>query len=239
MTPVSQPDKPDYLEVTYSLDRLPKTAYPARLAARLAQTAFAGKTGRLLDVGCGRGEYLQEFLRLGFTGAGVDGAASAAGFAPGCDIKTVNLDDEAFPFPDASFDFVFSKSVLEHLRRPEAVAAECLRVLKPGGTAVLMTPSWRHTQRIFFEDLGHIKPFGANALQDLMTLSGFKDVRVDYLRQLPSVWAAPALLPLSWLTSLLPLPYRPWDRAPWPDGLNTWIRFSKELMLLGIGRKAA
>ena len=228
--------KPDYLEVTYALDRLPKTNYPAKLAKRITDTVFK-KQGRLLDVGCGRGEYLQEFVRLGFTGAGVDSAASSAGFAADCEIKTVDLDSQAFPFPDASFDFVFSKSVVEHLHRPEAMIAECLRVLKPGGTAVLMTPSWRHTQKIFFEDFGHIKPFGANALSDAMTLAGFRGVTVDYFQQLPVLWAWPVLKPLAWLTALLPLPYRPWDRAPWPDGLNTWIRFSKEQMLLGTAQK--
>jgi SAM-dependent methyltransferase len=230
------PGKPDYLQVTYALDRLPKTAYPSRLARLLTRTVYL-KPGRILDVGCGRGEYLQEFLRLGFSGAGVDGAASSAGFAAGCEIKTVDLDSQAFPFPDAGFDFVFSKSVVEHLRRPEAMIAECLRVLKPGGTAVLMTPSWRHTQKIFFEDFGHIKPFGANALSDALTLAGFRDVKVGYFRQLPVLWDFPFLKPLSCLTALLPLPYRPWDRAPWPDSLNTWIRFSKEQMLLATAVK--
>ncbi len=230
------PGKPDYLQVTYALGRLPKTIYPARLTRRLAETVY-GRPGRLLDVGCGRGEYLQEFVRLGFSGVGVDSAASSAGFAADCEIKTLNLDWQAFPFPDASFDYVFSKSVVEHLHRPEAMIAECLRVLKPGGTVVLMTPSWRHTQKIFFEDLGHIKPFGANALSDAMTLAGFRDVSVDYLHQLPALWAWPILKPLAWLTALIPLPYRPWDRAPWPDSVNTWIRFSKEQMLLGTAKK--
>ncbi len=228
--------KPDYLQVTYALDRLPKTAYPAQLAALIAATVYR-RAGRLLDVGCGRGEYLQEFVKLGYAGAGVDSAASSAGFAADCVIKTVDLDAQAFPFPDASFDFVFSKSVVEHLHRPEAMIAECLRVLKPGGTAVIMTPSWRHTQKIFFEDFGHIKPFGANALSDAMTLAGFRNVSVDYFRQLPVLWAWPLFKPLAWLTALLPLPYRPWDRAPWPNALNTWIRFSKEQMLLGTAQK--
>ena len=228
--------KPDYLEVTYSEARLPKSDYPARLVRRLYETAYR-KPGRLLDVGCGRGEFLQRFADLGFNCIGVDSAESASSFAPGCDVRVLNLDRDPFPFPDESFDFVFSKSVVEHLRNPEAVLAECRRVLKPGGIAVVMTPSWRHQWRIFFEDLGHIRPFGAGALADGLTLAGFKDVRVEYFHQLPSLWAFPPLKVLAKATALLPLPYQPWDPACWPEALNKWIRFSKEIMLLGVATK--
>lgn len=228
--------RPDYVELTYSAERLPPSDYPGRLAARVASRAFP-RPGSLLDVGCGRGEYVKAFAALGFKASGVDSAASAAGFAPGLDIRRADLDSEPFPFPDASFDCVFSKSVVEHLARPERALAECVRVLKPGGVAVVMTPSWRHTQRIFFEDFGHIRPFGANALSDALTLAGLDGVKVEYLRQLPALWEYPALEAAAALTALFPLPYRPWDRAPWPEGLNKWIRFSKEVMLVGVGRK--
>ncbi|MCX5796519.1 MAG: class I SAM-dependent methyltransferase [Elusimicrobia bacterium] len=228
--------QPDYLELTYSEARLPRTDYPARLAGHLARR-FLPRPGRIIDLGCGRGEFLQQFLSLGFTGAGVDGAASASLLAAGCEVSTVDLEGGRLPFPDDSFDYAFSKSLIEHLSRPEHLLREARRVLRPGGRIVLMTPSWRHTQRIFFEDLGHIRPFGANALSDALTLAGFGQVRVDYFLQLPAVWAFPPLGLLARATALLPLPYRPWDRAPWPEWLNRWIRFSKEVMLLGTAVK--
>src|SRR5277367_5256090 len=103
---------PDYLELTYSQERAPKTDYPSRLAAHLLEREFK-RPGHILDVGCGRGEFLAGFLKLGFTGAGVDSAESAKGFAAGCEIKTLDLESGRFPYPDASFDFVFSKSVVE------------------------------------------------------------------------------------------------------------------------------
>jgi SAM-dependent methyltransferase len=54
-------------------------------------------------------------------------------------------DGHRLPFPDGSFDMVFSSNVLEHIAHVEAFQAEIRRVLKRGGRAVhvLPTASWR------------------------------------------------------------------------------------------------
>jgi SAM-dependent methyltransferase len=49
---------------------------------------------------------------------------------------------EALPFPDASFDLVYSSNVLEHVGNPEGVLDEALRVLRPGGTMVMVVPNY-------------------------------------------------------------------------------------------------
>src|ERR1051325_5797926 len=43
------------------------------------------------------------------------------------------MDATKMPFPDGSFDFIFSFNVFEHLPEPATVLAECKRVLRPGG----------------------------------------------------------------------------------------------------------
>jgi SAM-dependent methyltransferase len=45
------------------------------------------------------------------------------------------------PFADASFDVVVSLQTIEHLWNQQAFLAECLRVLRPGGTIVVSTPN--------------------------------------------------------------------------------------------------
>lgn len=49
---------------------------------------------------------------------------------------------EKIPFPEHSFDFIFSISVLEHVQNPEKVFEEGLRVLKPGGVMILSYPNF-------------------------------------------------------------------------------------------------
>ena len=51
---------------------------------------------------------------------------------------------EKIPYPDSSFDMVFSVNVLEHLENPEEVFAEVHRTLKPGGIFLVKTPNKWH-----------------------------------------------------------------------------------------------
>lgn len=228
---------PDYLELTYSETRLPPSAYPERLTDWLIAHVFV-RPGTLVDVGCGRGEYLKSFAKRGFNVIGIDSAQSARAMAAGLRVEVADIERECLPLADGSVDYVYSKSVVEHLHRPAGMLAECARVLRPGGLAVIMTPSWRHQRRVFYEDYTHVTPFTVNGLTDAMTLAGFSDVDVRLFWQLPSLWKHPWLrLPIKGI-SLLPVPYRPWDRAPWPEGLNKLIRFSKEAMLMGLATRS-
>ncbi len=55
----------DYVAVTYSQDRLPLTLYPGKLARYLFDRFHLKAGDKLLDVGCGRGEFLRGFMIVG------------------------------------------------------------------------------------------------------------------------------------------------------------------------------
>ena len=70
-----------------------------------------------------------------------------------------------------------------------------------------------------------------------MKISGFKEVKVEYFYQLPFLWKFPLFKPVINLFSKIPLPYRPYKSSLLPEKVNKFIRFSKEVMLLGYGVK--
>jgi SAM-dependent methyltransferase len=56
--------------------------------------------------------------------------------------RVINSTGENLPFPDESFDIVYSANVLEHTENPERVFAESLRVLRPGGVLHMEMPNY-------------------------------------------------------------------------------------------------
>lgn len=228
----------EYLETTYSAQRKPYGKYPAQLGRWLLDGAY-GKPGRLLDVGCGRGDFLSAFRDLGFDVAGIDISPSAQKMAgPDIQVELANLETDPLPFPSESFDFIFSKSVIEHSREPTLILSKAFEALRPGGLAVIMTPSWSHNHwGPFYLDHTHVTPFTRPSLSDAMSYVGFEEIRVSHFYQLPFVWKFPVLMPVCWLLNFLKLPYRPMHNVKWGNGINKTIRFSREVMLLAVGRK--
>jgi len=96
---------------------------------------------RILDVGCGTGEYVRRANELGFTASGLEPAdamrAAAISKNPGATIVSGVATD--LPFGDESFDLVICIEVLRYLDRSDIRQAlrQIHRVLRPGGTMFL------------------------------------------------------------------------------------------------------
>ncbi len=98
---------------------------------------FADHSGeRVLEVGCGTGADLLQFAKNGAVATGVDittrhlelAHARVQGAA-----EILRADATSLPFPDNCFDYVYSHGVVHHSDRPDLVAREIMRILKPGG----------------------------------------------------------------------------------------------------------
>jgi len=104
---------------------------------------------RCLDLGCGIGETTRQLAgKLGETSevVGVDqdrklvNAASSNTPVKGCSIIFQQGDATRLDFEDESFQFVFARYLLHHLKDPQEVLEEMFRVCKPGGMVAVQEP---------------------------------------------------------------------------------------------------
>ena len=227
----------NYIEILYNEKNRPKSTYPIKFANHLKQKYYKNK-GSLLDLGCGRGDMLQAFSKIGFEASGVDLSPASAEINKPLKVKVTDLAKEDLPYEKESFDFIFSKSVIEHIHDPSFLIKESFRVLKKGGKSVILTPSWVHNAwGPFYLDHTHVTPFTQYSLKNIMILSGYKNVKVIHFYQLPFVWKSKVNRLIAKFISLLPIRYRPMYETNLPHSLNILIQHSKEMMLLAYGEK--
>jgi 2-polyprenyl-3-methyl-5-hydroxy-6-metoxy-1,4-benzoquinol methylase len=145
---------------------------------------------RLLDVGCGEGEFLSEMQSLGWSVEGIDpsSAAVAAALARGVPARQAALDEGTLA--EASVDAITFRLVFEHINEPVSALAECRRALRPGGTLWIATPNLRsEAHRLFGRNWIHLEPprhaviYSASGLARLLAGAGFDVLDLRPLRQ--------------------------------------------------------
>ena len=154
--------------------------------------------GKILDIGCGRGLFLDIMRRGGWDVVGVElnkETASYAKNAYGINVYTGNIIDQSLP--SESFDVVNICAVLEHLKEPNALLSEARRLLKKEGLLVILVPNiqsfefkfggdkWFHLDLPF-----HLFHFSENSLINLLRKKGFslKRVKRFHLEYGPFGW---------------------------------------------------
>jgi 2-polyprenyl-6-hydroxyphenyl methylase/3-demethylubiquinone-9 3-methyltransferase len=151
-------------------------------------------TGRLLDVGCGRGELLHSLAGAGWELHGCDWLDSLPD-AGGIDYRKVDLNRVGLQeYADGGFDAVLCSDVIEHLESPALLLREISRVLAPSGTAIVSFPnSWNVLERVRFlftanfrrfrservsGPWGHISFFSPEVLESLCDRAKLEIVRL-------------------------------------------------------------
>ncbi|MBI4049930.1 MAG: methyltransferase domain-containing protein [Candidatus Doudnabacteria bacterium] len=214
-----------YLNVFYNFNLKPKTDYPAKLANYLINRYKIQPGAEILDVGCGRGDLLRAFAKEGLLTQGLDLMPYDMELTAGLPIKHANFESERFPFEDESFDLVFSKSVIEHLHKPDNFLREARRVLKTGGRLIIMTPDWQTQLYTFYNDHTHVQPYIVSGLINALKLYELNDVTAELFYQLPSVWKFP-FLKIFYKPLQLLFPVKKVRKS-------SWWRWARELMILG------
>jgi SAM-dependent methyltransferase len=121
------------------LDALRKEEFDRVLATHA--DVFEGKD--VLEIGSGTGVQLKAINKLSRSVVGLELIGGA--YVRDESLNIVEYDGLHIPFPDASFDLVFSSNVIEHIPHQKQITAEIRRVLRSGGKAVHIVPTraWR------------------------------------------------------------------------------------------------
>jgi glycosyltransferase involved in cell wall biosynthesis/2-polyprenyl-3-methyl-5-hydroxy-6-metoxy-1,4-benzoquinol methylase len=178
--------------------------------------------GRLLEIGSGEGDFLAAAESIGWQVTGIDYSEAACEVArqrlAHGEVTCGELDDA--DLAPGQFDLCVLSYVLGHVRNPLELMRQVHRVLKPGGTLLIATPSidsW--SARILRQKWMEFKPehlsyFDRQTLQTALTKAGFGEVIVqsdskflsfDYIRMYFERFRSPMVTPvLRLLGRLLP-----------------------------------
>lgn len=140
----NQPDQAELVVAGYYDDPLVDAAerYRGGEEWQAVRALLAGRSGRALDVGAGRGIASYALAREGFEVTALEpddsmlvggGAIRQMAATTALPIKVVQNFSEQLPFADGEFDVVFGRAVLHHMRNLNQAVRELARVLKPGG----------------------------------------------------------------------------------------------------------
>jgi 2-polyprenyl-3-methyl-5-hydroxy-6-metoxy-1,4-benzoquinol methylase len=161
-----------------------ETAIRARLADYVPY--FKGQSN-VLDVGCGRGEFLDLLREAGVSAKGLDLNPEMIEVCRTRGLEAANADARTYlaSVPDESLGGLIAVQVVEHLE--PAYLTQMLNLafdkVRPGGKVVLETINpacWVAFFESFIRDLTHVKPLHPDTLQYLLQASGFSNVEIVY-----------------------------------------------------------
>jgi SAM-dependent methyltransferase len=177
----------DYYEDLW--ERLPDDLVPPDLALRRNfLNANLSAADRVLDLGCGQGDFTALIRQTGAEVLGVEVAQAAVDRArrrhPGLEFDLVEIDGP-LPLGDGSFDVVWASEVIEHVADTARWLSEVRRVLAPGGRLLVTTPSHGRLRLAmggierYSEPLGdHLHLYSSRSLRELLEEFGFDHVQV-------------------------------------------------------------
>jgi SAM-dependent methyltransferase len=146
----------------------------------------------ILDLGCGRGEWLELLRDHNLHARGVDRNEAMIECSRGAGLQVAQ--SEALPYlrslADSSLGCVTSFHMVEHLSFESTLALvdEALRVLKSGGVLILETPNPQNilvASQNFYTDPTHLKPLPSPMLRFFVEARGFCNVQVWDLHPYP------------------------------------------------------
>ena len=146
--------------------------------------------GVVLDLGSGRGEWLEVLAEHGYHGRGVDSNRGMlkASESRGHEVVEADALDYLRAQPNGSFAAITSMHMVEHMPHPAVIQLldEALRVLRPGGVLILETPNPENVlvgSCMFYMDPTHLHPIPPQLLRWTVQMRGFEQVEIERLSE--------------------------------------------------------
>ena len=147
---------------------------------------FAGAS-EVLDIGCGRGEFLELLREQKITARGVDLNRDMVELCRTAGLHADEADALTYlqGLPDASLGGIFSSQLIEHLEPAYLIRLieTMFHKVEPGGTIVLETINpacWAAFFSAYIRDITHAQPIHPETLSYLASASGFANVTIHY-----------------------------------------------------------
>lgn len=139
--------------------------------------------GKILEIGCGNGDRLALLKKLGWQTLGIEPDAKSTEIARARGLEIINQPFKVGLVPENSIDAILLCHVIEHLPDPIETLKECYRILRPGGSLILLTPNTRSLgHNKFTKHWLHLDPprhlylFNSDCIQAMMKLAGFEKI---------------------------------------------------------------
>ena len=159
---------------------------------RLVDAGLGTSDSPVLDLGCGRGEWLEVLRDHGLQARGVDTNRTMLAYCRTAGLDATESDALAClrETPAASLGAVTGFHIVEHVSLPYLVSLlkETARTLRPGGTAIFETPNPENVlvgSHTFYLDPTHVNPIPPMTLRFFVEAAGLRDVEVVFLHPYP------------------------------------------------------
>jgi O-antigen chain-terminating methyltransferase len=156
----------------------------------------------VIDLGCGRGDWLEILREHGLVAVGVDSNRMFLGMCAVRGLNVVEGDvlEVLSSMPDGSAGAITGMHIAEHLPFEVLIRMldECRRVLRVGGVLALETPNPENAwvgSHLFYMDPTHRNPLPPLALRWLVEARGFADARIERWTIARDIGAPPLLAP--------------------------------------------
>lgn len=145
--------------------------------------------GKILDIGCGVGDFLKTLETHGWQGLGVEPSEDARQIAQ-TRIKAEIIESEALnQIPDESFDVITMWHVLEHVDNLKWQVAQLQRLIKKQGRIVIAVPNYKSYDGKFYKELWaaydvprHLNHFSKETIAKILSSKELKLVKTDKLK---------------------------------------------------------